>query len=132
MSPDALVRPVQPDDLPQILDLHARVFGPGRFARAAYRVGEGTPPISRHCMKATLAGKLVAAIRFTPVSIGGRAGALLLGPLAVEPRYAGQGYGKGLVAAGLEAAKADDVSLVGLVGDEPYHRPFRVNPGSPS
>src|SRR5262245_4962738 len=124
MSPDALVRSVLPEDLPAIFDLHARVFGPGRFTRTAYRVREGTPPISRYCIKAMLGNELVAAIRYTPVTIGGRGGALLLGPLAVEPEYAGQGYGKGLVAVSLERAKADGVELVTLVGDEAYYGRF--------
>jgi predicted N-acetyltransferase YhbS len=43
MSAQVLVRPVTPDDLPEISALHARVFGPGRFARSAYRIREGAP-----------------------------------------------------------------------------------------
>ena len=131
MSSHVFVQPVQPDDLPQILDLHARVFGPGRFARTAYRIREGTPPISRHCLKILVAGKLAAAIRFTPVTIGGEAGALLLGPLAVEPHLAGQGYGKRLVGESMEKAKSDGVAAVILVGDEPYYGRFGFAPVPP-
>ena len=121
MASEVAIRPPLPDDLPQIFDLHARVFGPGRFARTAYRIREGTPPISPYCLLARIDGALVAAIRFTAITIGRRGPALLLGPLAVEPRWAGQGYGRRLIAEGLEGAKADGVRLVILVGDMAYY-----------
>lgn len=119
--PSVTMRPVTPDDLPAIRALHARAFGPGRFARTAYRIREGTGEISRHCRVCLIDGNIVAAVRFTPVEIGGRAGALLLGPLAVEPAYANRGYGRGLVAQALDEAGKDGIALVLLVGDEPYY-----------
>lgn len=115
------VRPVETSDLPEILALHDRVFGPGRFVRTAYRVREGTQPVSRFCLLAQLGGKLVAAIRFTEVTIGGKPGALLLGPLVVAAEHAGLGYGRRLVAEGLEAARRAGIALIVLVGDEPYY-----------
>ena len=75
---------------------------------------------------------MVAAIRFTEITIGGQAGALLLGPLAVEARYAGLGYGKRLIADGIARARAAGVRLIVLVGDEPYYSRFgfkRAVPG---
>lgn len=123
-TPEITVHAIEPKDLPDVLALHSRAFGPGRFARTAYRVREGTPPISRFCMVSRVAGELVASIRFTEVTVGGKAGVLLLGPLAVEEDYAGLGYGKRLVAEGLERAKAAGISLVLLVGDEPYYGRF--------
>ena len=60
-------------------------------------------------------------MRFTPILIGGKGGALLLGPLAVDPAFANQGHGRGLVATALEAARSADLALVVLVGDEPYY-----------
>jgi predicted N-acetyltransferase YhbS len=66
-------------------------------------------------------GQLAAAVRFTPVLIGGRKGALLLGPLAVDPAFANQGHGRGLVGEALEAARGPGIALVVLVGDEPYY-----------
>lgn len=131
--PETIVAPITGKDLPEVLALHARAFGPGRFARAAYRIREGTQPISRFCLLAKVGGDLVAAIRFTEVTIGGKPGAVLLGPLAVEEDYRGLGYGKQLIAQGIENAKAAGVSLVVLVGDEPYYSRFgfkRLLPGS--
>ena len=131
MSPDVINRPVAPEDLPAITDLHARAFGPGRFTRTAYRVREGTPDISRYCRVAMLGDRLIAAVRFTPITIGGANGSLLLGPLVVEPDFAGQGFGKRLIAEAMAAAKEGGVRLVVLVGDEPYYGRFGFHPIPP-
>ena len=115
------MRPVAPDDLAAIRDLHARAFGPGRFARTAHRIREGTGDFSPFCRICLIDGRLVAAVRFTQITVGGRDGALLLGPLAVDPAFANQGHGRGLVAQALEDARSAGISLVVLVGDEPYY-----------
>jgi len=121
LDPDAIIRPVQPADRPLIDRLHASVFGPGRFARSAYRVREGTPYASPYCRLALLAGRAIAALRMTPVRIGETPGALLLGPLAVDPEFANRGYGRRLVADAFAAAKADGFRLVVLVGNLSYY-----------
>ena len=118
---DVTMRPVAPDDVAAIRDLHARAFGPGRFTRTAYRVREGTGDFSPFCRVCLLDGRLVAAVRFTPIVVGGGSGALLLGPLAVDPAFANRGHGRGLVAQALEDARSAGISLVVLVGDEPYY-----------
>jgi predicted N-acetyltransferase YhbS len=118
---EAAVRPVAPADLPSISNLHARTFGPGRFARTAYRIREGADAISPFCRVAVVGHQLVAAVKFTPIVIGGKGAALLLGPLAVDPAFANRGYGRGLVAKALEEAGAAGIALVVLVGDEPYY-----------
>jgi predicted N-acetyltransferase YhbS len=121
MTQHVITRPALPDDGAEIAALHARCFGPGRFARTAYRVREGMPAFSPFCRVCLIEGRMVAAVRFTPVVIGGRGGALLLGPLAVDPDFANRGHGRGLVAEALEAARAAGIALVVLVGDEPYY-----------
>jgi predicted N-acetyltransferase YhbS len=122
MSQSSTIRPARPEDLPAIADLHARAMGPGRFARTAYRVREGAAAdISPYCRVCSIGGRVVAALRFTAIRIGTRDGALLLGPLAVDPAAANQGLGRGLVARALEEARAAGIALVVLVGDEPYY-----------
>jgi len=115
------IRAVEPGDLAAIHDLHARAFGPGRFTRTAYRIREGTGEFSPFCRVCLIDGHVVAAVRFTQILIGGRAKALLLGPLAVDPAFANQGYGRSLVAKALEDARGTGISMVVLVGDEPYY-----------
>ncbi len=122
MHPEPITRPVKPEDGAEIAALHARAFGPGRFARTAYRVREGgSREFSPFCRVCLIGGRLAAAVLFTPVTIAGKAGVLLLGPLAVDPAWANQGYGRGLVAKALEDARAAGIALVVLVGDEPYY-----------
>lgn len=130
MSEPPTIRPARPEDRAAIAALHARAMGPGRFARTAYRVREEAPAgFSPFCRVSLLGDRLVAAVRFTEVSIGGPSrvqaevlgGALLLGPLAVDPELANRGYGRGLAGTALEEARAAGIALVVLVGDEPYY-----------
>jgi predicted N-acetyltransferase YhbS len=122
MPHSIIIRPAGPDDGAAIAALHERAMGPGRFARTAYRVREAARgAFSPFCRVCLIDGRLAAAVRFTEVAIGGKAGVLLLGPLAVDPAFANQGHGRGLVASALEEARAAGVALVVLVGDEPYY-----------
>jgi predicted N-acetyltransferase YhbS len=135
MSDKVSTRTATLADISAISELHARVFGPGRFARSAYRVREGKrdgATLSPFCRVAIRGNRLIASVTFTEVRIGGIAGALLLGPLAVDPEFAGRGFGRQLVAEGLEEAKTAGRALVLLVGDEPYYARLgfqRVPPG---
>ncbi|HZP20347.1 MAG TPA: N-acetyltransferase [Bauldia sp.] len=116
-------RPEQPADAPLIEALHEEVFGPGRFARAAFRLREGVAHDPDLSLVALAGGRLVASVRLTPIAIGDRP-ALLLGPLVVAPPWKGQGAGKALVRKSLAAAKAAGHRLVLLVGDEAYYGPL--------
>jgi predicted N-acetyltransferase YhbS len=137
MSQKVLTRPAVPADVTSITKLHASVFGPGRFARTAYRVREGgrvgaSPAISPYCRVAALGSRIIAAVKFAEITVGGMGQALLLGPLVVDTEFEGQGYGRQLVTEGLAAAKDNGVALVVLVGDEPYYGRLgfaRVPPG---
>ena len=127
-------RPVVPEDIPLISALHDRVFGPGRFARTAYRVRERMGPgseVSRFCRLAAADGNLIAALRMSEIVIGGTPGAVLLGPLVVAPEYAGQGYGRALVKEAIDAMRDAGLKLVVLVGDEPYYGRFGFKPVAP-
>ena len=112
-------------------ELSAQAFGPGRFARSAYRVREGVPPVQALSLCAVLDARLVGGIRFTSIRIGDGEGALLLGPLVVDPAEKGKGYGKALVEEGLARAKAEGFRLVLLVGDMPYYGRFGFQPVPP-
>lgn len=112
-----------PADSETIEALHADVFGPGRFARTAFRIREGANHDPDLSLVALADGRLVASVRLTPIAIGDKT-ALLLGPLVVDPVYKGRGAGKALVRRSLAAAKEAGHSLVLLVGDEPYYGPL--------
>jgi predicted N-acetyltransferase YhbS len=131
MSTQIITRQAQPADAAAISRLHELTLGPGRFARTAYRIREGTPAVTPYCRVAMLAGRMVAALRMTEITIGGAKGALLLGPLAVDPEFAGRGYGRRLIMESLEQARNAGIRLVVLVGDEPYYGRFGFKPVAP-
>ena len=118
-------------DAPILSELSAQAFGPGRFARSAYRVREGIPPVESLCLCGQLNGKLIGGIRFTAIRIGEEEGAALLGPLVVDPAEKGKGFGRALVEEGLVRAKAQGFALVILVGDMPYYARFGFKPVPP-
>jgi predicted N-acetyltransferase YhbS len=114
------IRPEQPHDAAAVAALVAKVFGPGRFAKSAYRLREGVEPEPTLSFVAIEDGILRGSIRFWPISVGAQP-ALLLGPLAVESDQRGRGIGIGLMQRGLEKAKRLRHCAVILVGDEPYY-----------
>ncbi len=120
-DPHFVVRPERAEDLTALKNLAARAFGPGRFARTAHRVRESAPEVSFLSLTAWVEDELAGSIRFTALTIGGRLGALQLGPLMVDARWTGQGCGKTLMTHGLELARNAGYELVILVGDLPYY-----------
>ena len=83
------------------------------------------------CLVGWREDRLVGGIRFTAISIGEEGGALLLGPLVVDPAEKGKGFGRALVEEGLVRAKAQGFALVLLVGDMPYYGRFGFSPVPP-
>jgi predicted N-acetyltransferase YhbS len=112
--------PEQPDDGPGIERLYDRTFGPGRFARTAYRLREGNEHRRELSFTARIGTLLVGSVRLTPIRIG-TTPALLLGPLTIEPPFRDRGIGRGMIEAALAAARKAGARLVLLVGDEPYY-----------
>jgi predicted N-acetyltransferase YhbS len=106
-----------------IEEINAEAFGPGRFARAAYRIREGGPHERELSFVALSDGAVIASVRMTRVKIGA-ADALLLGPLAVRSEWKNQGIGRHILTMSVEAARAGGHALVVLVGDEPYYGPL--------
>ena len=112
--------PQTPADVPAIERLEERAFGPGRFARTAYRLREGAEPVYALSFVARIGTLLVGANTMTAIRCG-EAPALLLGPLTVEPAFRSGGIGEALVQKSLDAARAAGHGLVLLVGDLPYY-----------
>src|SRR5277367_1133831 len=115
-----VLEPETPADAEAIERLNDRVFGPGRFAKTAYRLREEAQPDLSLSFVARVGTLLVGANRMTPILIG-ETPALLLGPLIVEPVFRSQGIGEALVNRSLDAARQAGAKLSILVGDEPYY-----------
>jgi predicted N-acetyltransferase YhbS len=114
------ILPETSGDAPAIERLHERTFGPGRYAKTAYRLREQVTHCPDLSFTARIGTLLVGSVRLSPVRVG-EAKALLLGPLTVEPPFRERGVGQALIARALEAARAKGHRLVILVGDEPYY-----------
>lgn len=118
------IRPEGQDDSASIEALGSLAFGPGRFAKTAYRLREGVAQEARLGFVAESKGpgpaQLLGSVRFWPIAVGGQV-SLLLGPLTVKPELRGRGIGIALMQQGLDAARAAGFDTVLLVGDEPYY-----------
>ena len=112
--------------------IHADAFGPGRFARAAFRIREGGPHEQALSYVATHAidGEIAGSVRQTRVAVGAGE-ALLLGPLAVLPAYKNLGVGRRLMRMAVEGAREAGYAAIILVGDPPYYGPFGFLPVPP-
>jgi predicted N-acetyltransferase YhbS len=119
-APSLTILAERAGDADAIERLHERTFGPGRYARTAYRIREGRGHALDLSFTARIGTLLVGSVRLTPISIG-PANALLLGPLTVEPPFRDHGVGSALIKRALENAKAKGHKLVLLVGDEPFY-----------
>lgn len=118
-------------DADEILYLHEVTFGPGRFARTAFRIRENASLADGLCFTArdTATEKLVGSVILSHIEIG-EAPSLLLGPLTVAPEYKSKGAGKLLMQKAVDAARHADYTSIILVGDEPYYGPFGFKPVS--
>ena len=123
------IAPETAEDALAIERLHERTFGPGRYARTAYRLRERKHHSLALSFTARINTLLVGSVRLTPICIGDTK-ALLLGPLTVEPPFRDRGVGSKLTVRALGEAKAKGHRLVVLVGDEPYYQRsgFRMIP----
>ncbi len=120
-TPSASIRLQTPDDHAALIRLNECAFGPGRFARTAYRVREDATGEPRLSLCADLGGEIIGSVQFTPIAIGGVPGALLLGPLIVVDGHKSQGHGLALMLEALKRARDLGYKLVILVGDLPYY-----------
>ncbi len=114
------ILPETPEDTAAIDRLNARTFGPGRFAKSAYRIREEVAHIPELSFTARVGTLLVGSVRLSPIVIGATP-ALLLGPLTIEPPFRARGIGQKLIERALAEAKGLGHRLVVLVGDEPYY-----------
>jgi len=126
------IQPQGPQHAPEIDPLLDRTFGTDRMQRTVYRLREGIAPLADLAFVAVDdAGRLLASLRFWPIRIEDTP-AILLGPLAVEPKMQGQGVGRALVRHGLNAARLEGHRLCVVVGEPEYYAPYGFVPATPA
>jgi predicted N-acetyltransferase YhbS len=125
------IRPERLEDAARIETLNDDGFGPGRFAKSAYRLREGVEPEKTLGFVAVENGMVLGSVRFWPIVVG-KDKALLLGPLAVQSDQRGRGIGIDLMKHGIEKARETEFACILLIGDEPYYKRagfIRIAPG---
>lgn len=113
-------KPENHDDVERLAEL---AFGPGRFARTAFRLREGIPHENSLSFVSWLGDEIVASVRLTKILVGDDQ-ALLLGPLVVSTENKNRGFGAELMHKAVEAAREVGHSGIILVGDKPYYAKF--------
>lgn len=113
-------------DAPAREALLDRAMGLGRKRKSSEKLRRGRKPSEGLAFVARDAsGALVGTVRLWDIQLGesGR-GALLLGPLAVEPEMGGAGIGSALMRHAIAEARRLGHRAILLVGDAPYYRRF--------
>tara|TARA_B100001093_G_C26208027_1_gene750834 strand:+ start:62 stop:550 length:489 start_codon:yes stop_codon:yes gene_type:complete len=119
------IRLTHDKDLRNIEKLLDEAFGPGRYARTAYRYREKYNLMSNYSYVYQIDKQLLASISFSKIFINDIIEGLLLGPLAVKPGHVGKGYGVALVETTIRLIKKSKrYSFIALVGDIDYYRRF--------
>lgn len=119
---------VDPYAIEVLLD---RAFGTDRHARTAYRVRAGTDAIPELSVAALRAdGALAGSIQCWPVELRRSDGAvpmIMVGPVAVDPRFQQAGLGKRLMTHMLSIAERSALpgaDAMMLIGDPEYYERF--------
>jgi len=114
------ISPEAKEDTDAVERLHERTFGPGRYAKTAYRLREEVAHRPDLSFTARIGTLLIGSVWLSPIRIG-ETKAQLLGPLTVEPAFRERGVGQALIERALSEARTKGHKLVILVGDEPYY-----------
>ena len=122
-STNITISPERPSHEEAVEHLSEIAFGPGRFARTAFRLREGVASRSDLSFVAFLEDCLVGSVKLTDIMVGAER-SLLLGPLVVKPTYKNCGFGQLLMKHAVDAARQVGESSIILVGDEPYYGRF--------
>lgn len=117
-------------DIPLIKALHDTAFGPGRFARTAFRIREMAPSDLNLSIVALVDGRLLGAVMQSPIAIGGEPG-IWLGPIAVTESGRRAGLGAALMTRAIARTAESGARYSLLVGDRAYYQRFGYRPVEP-
>jgi predicted N-acetyltransferase YhbS len=118
-----------PDLEQRILELTDHAFGPGRFVKTAERLRENSHVIPDLSFVAMRGETVIGSVRMWPIFVHNfnantYESLAFLGPIVVDDAHRGQGIGKALIGACVEAAFSKGLRAVLLVGSQSYFKPF--------
>ena len=120
------IRQITKDDNEKILKLLNQSFGPGRFARSVYRLREIKGRETDFSYVNDKNNEILSSIQYFQTYLNQDLLGLLLGPLAVEPKYRGQGFGVALVEHTIQIIKKEtNYDFILVIGDNEYYKKFK-------
>lgn len=99
-------------------------FGEARFSRTCERLREERLPAKDMAFLMKDETRLIGTLRLWNITAGPRRPSLLLGPVAIDADYQGQGLGNQLISHAISAAANAGHHSIVLVGDAPYYARF--------
>jgi putative acetyltransferase len=121
------IREERPEDIPSIRDVNNRAFGQQQEGNIVDALrSNGAVSLS---LVATLDGRVVGHILYSPASVSEVAGAAL-GPMGVFPEHQRQGIGSELVEAGNRHLKNAGCPFIIVLGHAAFYPRFGFRPGS--
>ena len=122
------VREGSPGDVADIRDVNRRAFGHDQEANIVDALrSNGGALLS---LVATLNGRVVGHIMYSPISVTGQAAGAALGPMAVLPEHQRQGIGSRLVETGSRKLQGSGCPFIIVVGHPQYYPRFGFRPAS--
>lgn len=122
------IREERPGDLSAIRDLNKCAFGQDQEANIVDALrSNGAVRLS---LVATVEGRPVGHIMYSPVTIAGKIAGAALGPVGVLPEYQRKGVGSELVRKGNERLKNEGCPYVIVLGHAEYYPRFGFRPAS--
>lgn len=124
-----LIRREQPQDIPEIRQVHLRAFGQKQEASVVDKLRKNCNSILS--LVALADGKIVGHIMFSPAIIEGKHGKLVgtgLAPLAVLPEYQKKGIGTQLLQTAIARIKESGCPFIIVAGRSKYYTRFGFEP----
>lgn len=120
MNHSIFIRKEQEIDNTEINILYTNSFGPGRYAKSAFRYREKYDHLIDISQVLICQNKLIGSVRFWNILVNNKK-SLLLGPIVMHRDYRGQGFGKRLLKDSILNCKNLGHNLIILVGDLSYY-----------
>jgi len=122
------IREERADDIAAVRDLNRRAFGQDQESNIVDALrANGAALLS---LVATLNGRVVGHIMYSPLSIDGKFEGAALGPMTVFPECQRRGIGSKLIEAGNRKLKDDGCPFIIVVGHADYYPRFGFKPAS--
>jgi len=122
------IREETPDDFAAIREVNNRAFGQEQEANIVDALrSNGAALLS---LVASLDGRVVGHIMYSPISVADQISGAALGPMAVHPEYQNMGIGSRLVEAGNRKIKEAGYPFIIVLGHANFYPRFGFQPAS--